>query len=357
MTLSPKVLNSLLLLVLLGLSARGQTVIDDFEIGFDNFLHFGNATIDSGLLEDCETIGNHCNTHTVNFTENPASPHDFGIGELGPFIAPETIDLDPFIGYSIDARFIRTGISDPNAGQEDFTGLSPIKFGVQWDPNDSCGSSMNACSDLYDEPVMLTESFQTFTVMFDDFLMGKPRSSAQIKMLMLGGDFDPNGAPPRQLESADFNADSQVSGEDFLTWQLHAGESGGGFAVRFDHGNANIGIPGSTTLTEINGEDLAIWEAQYGTLGGPIGDWSDGVGRLEIDNIIGILPPSLSVVPEPTSCCLILCGASLLSCWSSWRKREIPYRGQRCRAGQRGAIGTNFTIAVFLRRLLRDCTL
>ncbi len=314
MTSSLRIVIILLLIVSMGALAQGQTVLFDFQDAVDNFLHFGAITTDSGLLPDCGSPGNICAQHTANFTESPTSPNLFGIGEIGPFFFPTMIDLSGFIGYSIDARFIRdTAPGDPNT--EAFTGLSPIKFGVQWDTTDSCGFSMNACSDLYDTPVELTETFQTFTVMFDDFLQGKPRNAAQIKMLMLTGDVDPNAAPPVKLHSGDFNASSSVDGTDFLTWQRNSGTFNGGFAIPFALGNANIDAI-------IDGADLAIWESQYAT-DAPIADWSNGVGRFEFDNIIGILPPPLasaSAVPEPASCWLILIGGSLLA----WNARSRP---------------------------------
>jgi len=332
MTSSLRFVSALLLVVSMGAFTQGDDVLFDFENGLDDFQSFGLGTVsssaDGDLLPDCGTLGNHCAWHEMNFTAPITSPNGaFGFGEIGPRFGPISIDLSGYIGYKIDARFIRTGIADPNAilgPQTDFEGLSPIKFGVQWDIDDTCGGSMSDCSDLYDEPVELTETFQTFTVMFDDFLQGKPRDVAQLKFLMLAGDFDPNAAPNSQFDSGDFNADSQVSGKDFLVWQRHSGEVGeGGGAARFDHGNANLGTPGVAAQGTINGADLAIWESLYGTIGGPIADWSTGVGRLDFDNIIGITPPSLAssgAVPEPSSCCLIICGASMLV-WNARTKR------------------------------------
>jgi hypothetical protein len=300
-----------LLIVVIGSSALGQTVLYDFQDFDDPFGHFGTVTIDGTVLADCGTVGNVCASHTGRFTEINTSPHEIGMIEIGPFSGPTAIDLTPFVGYSIDARFIRDTDGLGGAGNELFTGLSPIKFGVQWDTSDDCPGSMNACSDLYAAPVELTESFQTYTVLFEDFLMGKPRGAAQIKMLMLTGDFDPDAAPNKKLSSGDFNANSHVGGEDLLTWQRNFARTDGGTAVRFSAGNANIdGI--------IDGVDLGIWAAQFGTAA-PIADWSDGVGRLEFDNIIGILPSALAAaraVPEPSSCWLVLCGVPLLLCRS-----------------------------------------
>ena len=292
----------------LGSLAVGQTVLYDFDDLEDPFGHFGTVTTDVGLFADCGSPGNLCATHTGNFTESPTSPHEIGMIEIGPFFGPTSIDLSPYIGYSIDARFIRDTDESGGAEAELFTGKSVIKFGLQWDTTDDCPGSMNACSDLYDTPVELTEDFQTYTVMFDDFLEGNPRNSAQIKMLMLTGDFDPNVAPNRKLSSGDFNASSYVGGEDFLTWQRNFGAFDGGLAIKFSNGNANID-------GTVDGADRVIWESQFGT-DAPISDWSDGVGRLEIDNIIGILPSPLTdlhAIPEPSSAWLALCCTCLLT--------------------------------------------
>ena len=321
---------SLLLVLVIGGLANGQTVLYDFEDLEDPFLHFGQITTGVGgeLIPDCGTIGNVCVGHTGDFTEESTEPHKFGIGELGPDIGSTTIDLTPYIGYSIEARFIRDTDGMGGAGEPLFTGLSPIKFGVQWDETDSCDFSMNECSDLYDTPVQLTEEFQTFTVMFDDFLQGKPRNAAQIKMLMLTGDFDPDSNPNRKLVSGDFNANSSVDGGDFLDWQRNLGATDPkGGAPRFADGNANLD-------QNIDGLDLAIWQDQFGRTDAPISDWSDGVGRLEFDNIIGILPPpiaSANAVPEPSSVWLIVCCVSALG--SSIRSNQLLPARRWCRVG------------------------
>lgn len=325
MNLSLKSVFTLLLVVSSVALAQGQTVIYDFQDLIDPFGHFGTITADSGLIGDCGSIGNVCATHTGGFTESPTSPNDIGMIEIGPLPAPGgSIDLSAFIGYSIDARFIRDTDGMGGAGAEVFTGLSRIKFGLQHDVNDSCPGSMDACSDKFDTPVELTETFQTYTVMFAD--LGLPGTSpsnlqaVQFKMLMLTGDFNSAVAPNRKLDSGDFNASSSVGGEDFLTWQRNFGEFTGTTFPRFDHGNANIGSVGVNTI--IDGADLAIWESQFGVPGSPIADWSNGVGRLEIDNIVGILPPALAgvgAVPEPSGCFLILCCGTLLA-WNTRRR-------------------------------------
>jgi hypothetical protein len=293
--------------------AQGQTVLYDFDDLDDPFGHFGVITVDSGLFNDCGSLGNICATHTGNFTEASTSPHDFGFVEIGPFLGPSSIDMSAYVGYSVDARFIRDTDEQGGAGEELFTGLSPIKFGLQHDVNDDCPGSMDACSDKYVTPVELTETFQTITVMFADLALPGSTNLAQVqlKALMLTGEFNTALAPNRKLDSADFNASSSVDGTDYLNWQRNFGAQDpifpGAGAAQFSAGNANYD-------TIVNGLDLAIWQSQYAT-DAPIGDWSNGVGRLEIDNIIGILPPAIAgvnQVPEPSTCWLACCCSLLL---------------------------------------------
>ena len=62
-----------------------------------------------------------------------------------------------------------------------------------------------------------------------------------------------------RLNPADFEQDFDVDGFDFLRWQQNAGtiDPGGNVLLQED-GNANLD-------DKINGDDLAIWEARYGT--------------------------------------------------------------------------------------------
>nr|MBA3480810.1 glycoside hydrolase family 16 protein [Pirellulales bacterium] len=59
--------------------------------------------------------------------------------------------------------------------------------------------------------------------------------------------------------SADFDADGDVDGADFLTWQRGVGTTSG--AIRGD-GNANAGVDG-----DVDAGDLATWREQFGAGG------------------------------------------------------------------------------------------
>ncbi len=77
------------------------------------------------------------------------------------------------------------------------------------------------------------------------------------------------------VESANFDGDNDVDGEDFLIWQRFAGGPGG-----LSQGDAN-------NDGNVDEDDLAIWEAQYG---------------------LPVTLSGVSAIPEPQSICLLLCG-------------------------------------------------
>ena len=79
------------------------------------------------------------------------------------------------------------------------------------------------------------------------------------------------------VDSADFDEDNDVDGEDFLIWQRFAGGPGG-----LSQGDANGD-------GNVNDDDLAVWETQY-SLPIPLSE--------------------ISAVPEPQSICLLLWGLS-----------------------------------------------
>lgn len=72
---------------------------------------------------------------------------------------------------------------------------------------------------------------------------------------------------------ADFNLDRKVDGTDFLTWQMGQGAAG----ARFDQGDATLD-------GNVLGDDLALWNADFGLIGP-----------------IGAATAASAVVPEPTS--------------------------------------------------------
>ncbi len=259
----------LLLALLVTPCIEAQTTLYDFQDFDDPFGHFGAITTEAGLLQDCGEVGNVCATHTGDFTASIFNPNDFGMVEVGPFFGPETIDLSGFVGYQIDARFVRTDVP-LTPSQEAFSGMSPIKFGVQWDPDDPCNGTMDQCSDLYAEPVELTEEFQTYTVLFADFLEDNPRDSAQLKMLMLTGEFDgstnaklsdwSDGVGRLEIDniigilplSGDYNFDGVVDAADYTVWRDSFGST------------TELAADGSGN-GEVGDEDYDIWAANYGS--------------------------------------------------------------------------------------------
>jgi hypothetical protein len=81
-----------------------------------------------------------------------------------------------------------------------------------------------------------------------------------------------NDLPPLELDNADFDADGDVDGADFLAWQRGLGQTTG--AV-LGQGDANGDMA-------VNASDLAIWRTQFGQTG------------------------SVSAVPEPARAVLLL---------------------------------------------------
>lgn len=140
----------------------------------------------------------------------------------------------------------------------------------------------------------------------------------------------PSAAAP---ESADFNSDGLVDGQDFLTWQR-----GNGLVGQTDNSNGDADLSGT-----VDGVDLDQWETEYGTAGGsgltllqtlvdlPTTQINISPGDT-LTFIVGssgnpgfdsastfaawdviireiALPQSLtSTVPEPTTAMLLLCG-------------------------------------------------
>lgn len=197
--------------VVIGALAEGQTVLYDFqnepsENDYPNtFGHFGTITLDSGLIQDCDgVVGEVCRFHTGLFNDpGPfTDPSRFGLIEIGPeaLNPPESrvLDMTGFAGFSVDARLIRD--TDGPGGFDDFVGIAPLAIGIQWDPTDDCAGSMDDCSDVYAEKVNLTETFETYTVMFDDFVpLGTPLDSVQIKMILFTGEWDGSVVPAVKL--------------------------------------------------------------------------------------------------------------------------------------------------------------
>jgi hypothetical protein len=76
--------------------------------------------------------------------------------------------------------------------------------------------------------------------------------------------------------SADFDADGDVDGADFLTWQRGVGTTSG---ANRTSGNANAGVDG-----DVDAGDLATWREQFG---------AGGAG------------PASAAIPEPASWVLV----------------------------------------------------
>lgn len=98
-------------------------------------------------------------------------------------------------------------------------------------------------------------------------------------------------------ETADFDDDGDVDGDDFLTWQRGLGTLVG--AMRAD-GNADVAEDG-----DVDGDDLAVWTEQFGTASSA---------------------PVLAAVPEPATITGMLIATSALGC-CGFRARRLDSAG------------------------------
>ena len=93
-----------------------------------------------------------------------------------------------------------------------------------------------------------------------------------------------------ELATADFDADLDVDGDDFLIWQRNAGKFSGN-AIHSDGDTNGDGF--------VDGTDLATWESQYGTV-------NTQVAALSSPPIQG--QALATQVPEPTAAMLLAVG-------------------------------------------------
>jgi hypothetical protein len=238
---------------LLGLAihsvALGQTVLFDFETDNQGWGSFGAITTDSGQLPFDGSSGQG-RYHSANFSEPDEG--NFGIVD----VSPTGLNLSPYGGLSVDARFIDVLDFPP------FEGVKELDIVVA----KGTGASEE---EFFAPKVTMTDTYQTFSVLFSVFrsaLTTLPPSPAdlsamQIKFVILNTNgtgtaqfqYDQvTGLPPVAADNADFNGNGKVDGRDFLIWQRGFG-TGNSLAT----GDAN-------DSGTVDGADLIVWQTQYG---------------------------------------------------------------------------------------------
>jgi|GEM_PF-6771697 len=254
----------------LPLPPADDTVLFDFESGAQGWGSFGAITIASGELPTGGSIGQG-RFHTADFSQPDAG--NFGIVD----VSPPGQDLSSFIGLSVDALFKDV------MGQPAFDGTKELDIIV------ATGSGASE-EEFFAPKITMTDTYQTFSVAFDDFqstITSRPPTPTQlsnvtIKLVVL----NTNGLGTAELDydritglmsinNADFDADFDVDGNDFLTWQ-----SGFGTGSLHHEGDAN-------SSHSVDGDDLSLWESQFGVP-------------------TELLATAISSVPEPISMMLFL---------------------------------------------------
>jgi len=251
----------------LPLPPSDNTVLFDFESGNQSWGSFGAITTGSGELPTGGSIGQG-RFHTADYSDPNAG---FGIVD----ISPAGQDLSTFLGLSVDALF------EDVDGQPPFVGTKELEIIVE-----------TPSFEEFITTVTMTDEYQTFSVAFEDFQSGLTSlpptptqlSDVAIKLVVRNesgtgfGDLHYDQITGlNSIDNADFDADLEVDGNDFLVWQR-------------GHGNGSLHSEGdaNNSLT-VDGSDLSLWENQYGSIGGS-------------------LTAAISSVPEPASSTALLFG-------------------------------------------------
>lgn len=259
-----------------GSAEVGQPIGVAFWAGYD-------AAVDNASLEVINTPIPPVLTLIVNTTTGETQIHNTTGG---------TVNIDYYeITSAMDALDPNDGTGWNSLEDQDLTGF-PAGTGVGDGWEEAGGSDEGA----------LSESFLTGNSPIADASNVSLGAAFQI-----GGQHDlvfKYGVLP-QLE-ADFDGDNDVNGDDFLAWQRGAGMTSG--ATKAD-GDAN----GDQA---VDSEDLALWEADYGTEG------ITGTGVLTAGDVVYVtsFADATAAVPEPSS--VLIVGVGLLGLLAGGRHSQ-----------------------------------
>lgn len=276
----------LLSVALLAFSSRvaySQTILFDFEEGSQGWGSYGAITTDSGDKFGEYGFGRY---HIGDFSQPDVG--NFGIVD----ISPPGLNLTPFGGLSVNARFIDVPGFDP------YMGVKALDLILATGTDESE-------HEFFGPTVLMTDQWQTFSAQFSEFqsdLTGLSPAAAdlaniRIKLVVFNingtgiGELNYDeiiGLPKSAVSSADFDSDGDVDGQDFVTWQRGFGV--GTTRVQGDADNNSA----------VNAADLAVWKSQFGAT-----------------------PPAsasaVTAVPEPTTASLAAVGVAA----AAWRRRRV----------------------------------
>lgn len=224
---------------------------------------FGSITTDRGETSDA-SVGEAARFHAGDFDLPADLPGNWGIVDVSDRFSPYRKDFSNYTGISLDMKFKSNGDLPYEGPIEVVVGLGFMVPGVGED------ESLQA----YSDPITLTENYETYDVFFADLpfvqtgalLANDLANNAFIKIRFTNViesfgrgafyydevygilDSGPSG-------DADFDADGDVDGADFLSWQL-----GYGLTSQTDNSNGDANGDGT-----VDGADLGVWNDQFGS--------------------------------------------------------------------------------------------
>lgn len=149
---------AIILALAAGASALANDILYDFETGGQGWGSFGPLTTDSGVFPS-GSVGKG-RFHAADY-----SLPGWGIVDVSPFRT-----FAPYVGFSLDARLVNI------PGYPDYSGPALLDIGIGL-PDEN---------EYYAAAVLLTGGYQTFTVLFGDFVPGSvDLSNVQIKLRIL----------------------------------------------------------------------------------------------------------------------------------------------------------------------------
>jgi hypothetical protein len=194
------------------------------------------------------------------------------------------MDLSPFVGLSVDARFVNA--PDPAPA---YTGHMNLDFGLGFVDPDTFSEVEEA--ETY-KRVSVTDAYQTITVLFSELDLSHPKANLTLAIIKLRWLNDEVNKGYGQLDydqviglltvpgvDGDYNNNNVVDAADYTVWR--------------DHLNTNATLPHDPT-PGVDASDYTLWKTNFGMTAGAVAGAA-----------------STLAVPEPQAWILALFGLAL----------------------------------------------